>query len=108
VRVKESIASAVNWFEQSKIVGKRVITVTGGQYENGRDRMVVDDASAPPMWARFYDLETNRPFFCSRDGVKQASMAEISWERRMHYAWYGSWPRKVLDAYPKWKKRVGG
>lgn len=22
----------------------------------------------PTLWARFYELETNRPFFCDRDG----------------------------------------
>ena len=25
----------------------------------------------PTLWARFYELETNRPFFCDRDGIKK-------------------------------------
>ncbi|MFN9713844.1 MAG: pectate lyase [Planctomycetota bacterium] len=28
---------------------------------------------APPVWACFYDLEANRPFFCDRDGVPPSS-----------------------------------
>jgi len=105
-RARTAIDAAAAWYEASKITGKRVATVTGPQYENGKDRVLVDDASAPPMWARFYDIDTNKPFFSSRDGVKRWAMSEISWERRNHYSWYGPWGKNVLDHYAQWKKRV--
>ena len=80
--------------------------VRGAEYENGRDAIVVDDPAAPPIWARFYDLETGKPYFCGRDGIKKETLAEISYERRNGYAWYGNWGKSVLDAYPKWKERT--
>ena len=105
-RARQAIESAVKWYELSKITGKRVEAVKGTQYENGHDRVLVDDPKAAPIWARFYDLETNEPFFCSRDGVKRKSMSEISWERRNGYGWYGSWGEKFLGAYAKWKEKA--
>ena len=106
-RVRTAIASVAGWYSASKITGKRVATVSGPQYENGKDRVLVDDPSAPPLWARFYDIESDKPFFVSRDGVKRDAMSEISWERRNHYSWYGTWGKNVLDHYADWKKRVG-
>lgn len=106
-RVRAAIEGVVEWFRKSAIAGKRVEVATGSQYEHGRDRVVVDDPGAPPIWARFYEIDTNRPFFCSRDGMKRESIAEISYERRNGYAWYGNWGAKVEAAYDKWKKRTG-
>ena len=54
------------------------------------------------LWARFYDLETGKPFFCGRDGVKHATLAEIEKERRGGYSWYTDAPQHVLDRYAKW------
>src|SRR5204863_5374497 len=106
-RVRRAIDSAAEWFESTKILGKRVQVVTGAQYEKGKDKVVVDDPNAPPLWARFYDIETNKPFFCSRDGIKRDSMDQISHERRNGYSWYGAWGEKVEQAYPQWKQRIG-
>ncbi|HEX3359143.1 MAG TPA: pectate lyase, partial [Tepidisphaeraceae bacterium] len=105
-RVRDAVDSAVAWFEANKITGKRLDRVSGQQYENGRDLIVVDDPKAEPIWARFYDLDTGKPFFCSRDGIKRSSIDQISHERRVGYAWYGIWPNKLLQQYPAWKERV--
>ncbi len=65
------------------------------------------DASAPPIWARFYEIGTNRPIFSGRDGVVKATLAEIEFERRANYNWYGDWPAELLAKdYPAWKKRI--
>jgi PelA/Pel-15E family pectate lyase len=104
--VKEAVESAVQWYRDSKISGKRVDTVTGSQFPKGRDRVLVDDPGAPDLWARFYDIETNKPFFVSRDGVKRWSMTEISNERRVGYNWYGRWGDRVFKEYEEWKKRL--
>ncbi len=105
-RMRDAIDSAVVWIEANKITGKRIERVSGQQYENGRDVIVVDDPKADPMWARFYDLDTGKPFFCSRDGIKRTSIDQISHERRNGYAWYGTWPNRLLQEYPAWKDRV--
>jgi PelA/Pel-15E family pectate lyase len=57
-------------------------------------------------WARFYEIGTNRPIFAGRDGVIRYSVDQIEAERRDGYAWYGTWPRALLDKdYPRWRTR---
>ena len=104
--VTEAIENAVAWFDQVKIVGKRVTTVQDPSAPRGRDRIVVQDASAPPLWARFYEIGTNRPFFCSRDGVPKYKLSKISHERRNGYSWLGSYADSLLNKeYPAWQKK---
>ena len=59
-----------------------------------------------PLWARFYELETNRPFFCDRDGIKKYDISEIGYERRNGYSWYNNGGLKVLAKYKEWKKKL--
>jgi pectate lyase len=94
--VVRAIESGVRWFDASKLTGIRQVVVD-------RDRRIVSDPKAPPLWARFYEIDTNRPFFCGRDGVKKFSMAEIEAERRNGYAWYGEWGSRVASRYARWK-----
>jgi pectinesterase len=99
--VVNAIQSAVRWFEKVKIQGLRVESY---RTEDGeRDRRVVPDQGAPALWARFYGLTDNRPFFCDRDGIKKYSLAEIGYERRNNYSWYTRAPQEVLDAYCEWQ-----
>jgi PelA/Pel-15E family pectate lyase len=57
-------------------------------------------------WARFYELDSNEPFFCGRDGVKKKKLEEVEFERRVGYAWYNESPAKLLsEDYPKWKAK---
>jgi len=102
--VKQAIADAINWFEASKITGYKTQRIKDTLQPRGQDVIVVPDAGSV-MWARFYDLETNQPFFCDRDGIKKNTLAEIGNERRAGYAWYGTWPLKLItEEYPAWKK----
>ena len=72
-----------------------------------QDVRVVRDPEASPVWARFYEVDTNRPFFCNRDGIKVYTLAEVTLERRTGYSWYGDAPAKLLESdYPKWRKRI--
>ena len=71
-------------------------------------RMVIDDPDGSPLWARFYEIETNRPFFCDRDGIKKYHFNDIGPERRNGYSWYGSWGKDVARAYDTWKKKWAG
>lgn len=60
----------------------------------------------PILWARFYELDTNRPFFSDRDGIKKYDISEIGHERRNGYSWYNKDGSKVLAKYEKWKKEL--
>jgi PelA/Pel-15E family pectate lyase len=104
-QVKNAVNSAVQWLDAAKIKGYKTQRIEDKSQPKGEDVVLVkDDAST--IWARFYDLETGKPFFCGRDGVKKASLSEIEYERRTGYAWYGTWPQRLLEKeYPEWKKK---
>ena len=72
--------------------------------EGKKDYRMVPCEDCPTLWARFYELETNRPFFCDRDGIKKYDISEIGHERRNGYSWYNKDGSKVLKRYEKWKK----
>lgn len=96
-----SIKGAVKWFDESKIVDrKRVVFIA----DNGEKDSRLEYSKGHNLWARFYDIETNKPFFCDRDGIKKATLEEIGQERRGGYAWYRTEPNAILKAYPKWLK----
>ncbi len=109
--VVEAVKAAVAWFEATKIVGKKVVTVklAPEQREDPSiavDRIVVDDPQAPPMWARYYELDTDEIFMCRRDGVKVYRLCDVPAERRVGYAWYGPWGNSVLAKYPAWLAKI--
>lgn len=108
--VIEAVKCAVAWLEKVKIEGKQIklVSVPEGLPENRKikkDRVLVDDPDAEPIWARYYELEGNRPFFCTREGVKVYTMQEVPAERRAGYAWYGEWGNKVLKKFPQWLEK---
>jgi PelA/Pel-15E family pectate lyase len=91
-----------------KLTGIHVAREKDAKGPKGSNRVVVADPQAPPLWARFYDIETNAPVFVDRDGIPKPTLAEIGYERRNGYAWYGTWPEKLLDGeYRQWKQRQG-
>ncbi|MEC7882105.1 MAG: pectate lyase [Verrucomicrobiota bacterium] len=112
IEIIEAIESAVMWFRKSAINGIRIekFEIEPVQYNNKiikQDIAVIPDPNAKPVWARFYEIKTNRPFFCNRDGVKVYSLAEVKLERRTGYSWYNSSPHTLLeDDYPRWKQRI--
>lgn len=105
--VIRSVEAAVAWFESARLTGIRVDTVKDEKAPKGTNRVVVKDPSAPPLWARFYEIGSNRPIFCDRDGVVKYDLSEIGYERRNGYAWLGAWPQTILQKhYPAWKARI--
>jgi pectate lyase len=97
-KMRRAIQTGVEWFGAAKITGIRV-------ERKGGDRVVVQDPNAAPLWARFYEIESGRPFFCGRDGVKKYHLSEIEAERRNGYAWYGQWGKEVAALYEKWTNK---
>jgi len=108
----QAVKCAVAWLERVKIEGIRVDEIeakpiTYSNHVSRTDKIVVHDPNAPPIWARYYDLKTGRPFFCNRDGHIVHTLAEVRRERRTGYAWYGYWPAKLLDKdYPRWRQKL--
>lgn len=102
--IRESVEAAVEWFKASKIekLKKEYFTDKEGK----KDYHMVTCEDCPPLWARFYELDTNRPFFSDRDGVKMYDISEIGYERRNGYSWYNNDGIKVLKKYEKWKKNL--
>jgi PelA/Pel-15E family pectate lyase len=97
--VTRSIESGVAWYEAVKIPGIRI-------ERTADDRTVRIDPNAPPIWARFYEIGTNRPIFMGRDGIIRYQVAEIEKERRGGYNWYDYWGKQVLEQYAVWKRLV--
>lgn len=109
--VVRAVQSAVAWFDKVKITGLRIEKVPAEPVEfkyhySDFDYVEVKDPNAPPLWARYYDLETERPIFCNRDGKITRNFSDLQRERRTGYPWYGYWPAKLLDKeYPVWQKK---
>lgn len=96
----EVIESAINWFRANKIEGIR------WERKNGESQ-VVKDKNAPPIWARFYQIETMKPIFIGRDAIIKYDVSEIEAERRNGYAWYVNEPNELLEKdYPKWREKI--
>lgn len=99
-----AVEGAVAWFRSAAIQGLRVENFTNS--EGQPDRRAVADPSAGPLWARFYELGTNRPIFIGRDKIVRYSFAEIERERRQGYSYYGNWPASLLAKdYPDWRAK---
>jgi PelA/Pel-15E family pectate lyase len=75
--------------------------------DDGRlERWLVPDPNAAPLWARFYELETNRPLYLDRDSVFRYDFTEIGYERRSGYAYHGTWPTPLIATeYPAWRRK---
>lgn len=91
--IQTSVRSAVQWFHDSQITGIRVIKTSDG------DKQVIPTAHGKPLWARFYEIGTNRPIFSGRDGIIRYEISKIEAERRNGYSWYGNAGQRVLDEW---------
>ena len=105
--IKKAVNAAAASLESVNVVGIKVQDISDPNQPSGKDRVVVADPNST-LWARFYDLETNKPFFKGRDSVPRAALTEIENERRIGYAYYGTWPAKFLSTdYPAWVAKWG-
>jgi PelA/Pel-15E family pectate lyase len=99
-----AVEGAATWLQVVAIKGERLEIIRRG---SGRpDHRLVADAGAPPLWARFYELETNRPLYLDRDSVFRYDLSEIGDERRSGYDYNGNWAASLLATeYPEWRRR---
>lgn len=95
-----AIHAAAAWFEQTKKNG-----IAFRPAADGSGRTVVSVPGAGPLWARYYEVGTNRPLFGDRDKSIHDDVNGISRERRNGYGWYGDGPAQALIAYARWAKK---
>ncbi len=97
-QVVQAVNAAVAWFDQTKIENMAFkFTGDGG-------RSLVPSPGSGPIWARYYQIGSDRPIFGDRDKTIHDDLDEISTERRNGYAWFGAGPELVLQRYERWKK----
>jgi pectinesterase len=99
----KSVTGAVEWLNAHRIKNIRWDMFINS--DGKRDRRIVQDPKAGDLWARFYDLETEEPFVCDRDGIKKKTLEQIGYERRNGYSWYTDVPLEVFSLYPAWKAK---
>jgi len=99
-----AIEGAVAWLRSVAMKGVRLELIR--RDDGRRERRLVPDPVAPPLWARFYELGTNRPLYLDRDSVFRYDFAEIGYERRSGYSYHGTWAAKLLTRdYPRWRQK---
>ncbi len=107
-QVIKAIQSACAWFEEVKITGYRIHYEKDKNQSKGFNKLLVEDPTAEPLWARFYEIETNQPMYIDRGGIKRNSHDELSAERRNGYSYIGNFASTLLKKkYPQWKKKQG-
>ena len=106
--IVNSVEAAVEWFHNTEIDGyKREYFKNADGKKDWRLVKCADGEESKPLWARFYTLDDNRPFFCDRDGVMKFDVSEIGHERRNGYSWYNSEALKVFKKYDQWSRKYG-
>ncbi len=98
--VVRAVHAAAHWFEQTALHG---VAFTRAPDGSGR-KLLAAPAATEPIWARYYELKTDRPIFGDRDKSIHDDVNEISAERRNGYSWFGNAPHRALEHYAKWAK----
>ncbi|HEU5069264.1 MAG TPA: pectate lyase [Verrucomicrobiae bacterium] len=94
--VEAAVRGAAAWFERTQIRDQAFRTVPG------QGRLLVPTPGSGPVWARFYQIGTDRPIFGDRDKTIHDDVADLSRERRDGYAWFTGNPRELLRDFAKW------
>ncbi|HEV2696266.1 MAG TPA: pectate lyase [Verrucomicrobiae bacterium] len=98
-KVVAAVNAAAAWFKKTAIEGK-AFRVVGTE-----SRKLVDAPGNGPIWARYYEVGTDKPIYGDRDKSIHDDVNEISRERRKGYAWFKDTPKRVLEHYTKWAKQ---
>ena len=99
-----AIAGATAWLQAVALHGLRYEDFTAS--DGREDRRTGPDPAAPAIWARFYELGTNRPVYTGRDQIPRYDFNAIERERRTGYHYLGDWPADLLAKdYPRWRAK---
>ena len=130
--IKNAIISACEFFDRPelRICGKKLVKKhTSAEVMNGRyydyEQILVNDPSAPDLWARFYALDSSfdvkigsrktisgtypsvlKPIWCDRGCKYVQNFNSLSVERRNGYAYTTSSIGKMISIdFPAWKRK---
>jgi PelA/Pel-15E family pectate lyase len=92
-RVVAAIHAAAEWLKERALYGYTFDFATGLHPSPG----------AGPIWARMYEIGTNRPMFSDRNGIKLYDWNQLN-DRRHGYGWYTYSPVAALKQYEKWQR----
>jgi len=95
---QRAIRAAAAWFKKTAIYGQ-----VYGPTAIGRG--LTPKQGAGPIWARYYQIDTDKPIFGDRDKSIHDDLSELSSERRNGYSWFGSDPQRALDLFENWSQQ---
>jgi PelA/Pel-15E family pectate lyase len=96
--VVTAVHAGAAWLEKTRI---RDVAFRS---EGDEGRRLVSAPGSESLWARYYEIGTDRPLFGDRDKTIHDTVEEISRERRRGYAWYSPSPGQALEQYADWSK----
>ncbi|MGO8758719.1 MAG: pectate lyase [Terracidiphilus sp.] len=98
-----AVHAACAWFAKVEIFGVRF--GSGDFFADRRSpdgRKLVAVSGAGPIWARYYQIGTDRPIFGDRDKSIHDDVNELSLERRNGYSWFNAEGIAILSEYKTW------
>ena len=97
-RIIAAVHAAAIWLEKTQLHD------VAEKRDGEEGKRLVAAPGAGPIWARYYQIGSDRPIFGDRDKTIHDDMNEISKERRNGYGWFNQSPRQALDQYARWRK----
>lgn len=91
--VVASVNAAADWLKATSLSGYTYDFASG----------LHESPGAGPIWARMYEIGTNRPIFSDRNGVKLYDWHQLK-DRRLGYGWYTYAPVSALRDYERWRR----
>jgi len=103
-RIIAAVEAAAAWLQAHRLPDMALEHVAAPDEATGKDVRVVARLGAS-LWARFFDLQAQQPLFVDRDS-QPVAFERLPNERRVGYAWYGTWPEALLaKELPRWRAR---
>ena len=93
-----AVRAASAWFEKTKLRDVEFKAVVD------EGRQLVSAPGKGPIWARYYQIGTDRSIFGDRDQTIHDDVNELSKERRNGYSWFGERPKRSLEQYVRWSQ----
>lgn len=95
-----AVRAAMTWLERTRLKD------VAFQKVGDQGRLLVPATGAEPLWARYYEIGTDRPIFGDRDKTIHDDVSDLSQERRNGYGWYTTTPGRALEQYARWPERT--
>lgn len=98
VAEERAIRTGIIWLRKTAVYGQKWERTPDG-------RELVSTPGAGPIWARYYEIGTDRPIFGDRDKSIHDDVNELSRERRNGYNWYSAEAQRALDHFTAWSEQ---